>query len=47
MGPVRSYDVTTDGERIAAILFGADVRPLPRRIDLVLNWASTLERPEN
>jgi serine/threonine-protein kinase len=47
MGPVRSYDVTTDGERIAAILFGAEVRPLPRQVELVLNWASTLERPDN
>lgn len=47
MGPVRSYDVTADGERIVAILFGTDVRPLPRQVELVLNWASTLDRPDN
>jgi serine/threonine-protein kinase len=44
MGPVRSYDVTADGQRIVAILFRADVRPLPRQVELVLNWASTVDR---
>jgi hypothetical protein len=45
MGPVRAFDVTADGQRIVAILFNADVSPLPRRVELVLNWASTMERP--
>jgi len=43
MGPVRSYDVTTDGQRIAFILQGAEVTPPPRQVHIVLNWASTLQ----
>jgi serine/threonine-protein kinase len=47
MGPVRAYDVTADGRRIVAILQNADVSPLPRQIELVLNWASTMKRPRD
>jgi hypothetical protein len=43
MGPVRSYDVTADGQRIALILQGAEEAPLPRQVHIVLNWASTIQ----
>jgi len=44
MAPVRSYDVTPDGRRIVAILRVTEVPPLPRRIEVWLNWASTVQR---
>jgi len=47
MSPVRAYDVTADGQRIAAILTNTDLPPPPRRIEITLNWASTLERRDD
>ena len=43
MGPVRSFDVTDNGERIAVIIHSAEVTPLPDKFEIILNWQGEIK----